>query len=84
MKFNFLSNKINNAQFWKIIKSLSDLLENGMQLKDIRDEIKTDLKFQRDKLINKLQLVSKEEFNVLKKVVEKQDLKIRQLTKKEI
>ena len=50
--------------------------------KDIRDEIKTDLKFQRDKLINKLQLVSKEEFNVLKKVVEKQDLKIRQLTKK--
>ena len=67
----------------KLLKVLSDLLENGMlNSKDIRDEIKTDLKFQRDKLINKLQLVSKEEFNVLKKVVEKQDLKIRQLTKK--
>ena len=54
----------------KLLKSpLSSLLENGMlNSKDIRDEIQTDLKFQRDKLINKLQLVSKDEFEVLKKL----------------
>ena len=52
----------------KLLKVLSDLLENGMlNSKDIKDEIKTDLKFKRDQLINKLQLVSKEEFNVWKK-----------------
>ena len=45
------------------------------------DEIKTDLKFKRDQLINKLQLVSKEEFNVLKRVVEKQSFQIKKLTK---
>ena len=49
--------------------------------KDIKDEIKTDLKFKRDQLINKLQLVSKEEFNVLKRVVEKQSFQIKKLTK---
>ena len=66
----------------KLLKVLSDLLENGMlNSKDIKDEIKTDLKFKRDQLINKLQLVSKEEFNVLKRVVEKQSFQIKKLTK---
>ncbi len=66
----------------KLLKVLSDLLENGMlNSKDIKDEIKTDLKFKRDQLINKLQLVSKDEFNVLKRVVEKQSFQIKKLTK---
>ena len=66
----------------KLLKVLSDLLENGMlNSKDIKDEIKTDLKFKRDQLINKLQLVTKEEFNVLKRVVEKQSFQIKKLTK---
>ena len=66
----------------KLLKILSDLMENGMlNSKDIKDEIKTDLKFKRDQLINKLQLVSKEEFNVLKRVVEKQSFQIKKLTK---
>ena len=66
----------------KLLKVLSDLLENGMlNSKDIKDEIKTDLKFQRDKLINKLQLVSREEFNVLKKIVDKQGVEIKALSK---
>ncbi len=66
----------------KILKTLSDLIENGiLTSKDIKDEISTDLKFKRDKIINKLDLVSKEEFEVLKKIVQKQDLIIKKILK---
>ena len=59
----------------KILKTLSDLLENGfLTSKDIRKEISTELKFGKDKIINKLDLVSREEFEVLKKIVQKQEL----------
>ena len=64
----------------KILKSLSSLIENGLLTsKDIKNEISTDLKFTRDKLINKLDLVSREEFEVLKKIVQKQDTIIKKL-----
>ena len=67
----------------KILKSLSSLIENGiLTSKDIRKEISTDWKFKKDKIINKLELVSREEFEVLKKIVQKQDLLIKKLTKK--
>ena len=74
---------MNNSE--KLLKTLSSLIENGiLSSKDIKNEISTDLKFQRDKLINKLQLVSKEEFNILKKLVQKQELTIKKLLKKKI
>ena len=67
----------------KLLKTLSSLIENGiLTSKDIQKEISTDLKFKRDKLINKLQLVSREEFEVLKKLVQKQELAIKKLSKK--
>ena len=67
----------------KLLKTLSSLIENGiLTSKDIQKEISTDLKFTRDKLINKFQLVSREEFEVLKKLVEKQELAIKKLSKK--
>ena len=67
----------------KLLKTISSLIENGiLTSKDIQKEISTDLKFQKDKLINKLQLVSKEEFLVLKKIVQKQELVIKRLSKK--
>ena len=66
----------------KILKSLSSLIENGiLTSKDIKKEISTDLKFQKDKIISKLQLVSREEFDVLKKIVQKQDTIIKKLSK---
>jgi|TARA_B110000444_G_C18731418_1_gene543485 BMFP domain-containing protein YqiC len=72
---------MNNSE--KLLKTLSSLIENGiLSSKDIKKEISTDLKFQRDKLINKLQLVSREEFNILKKLVQKQELTIKKLLKK--
>ena len=42
----------------KLLKTISSLIENGiLSSKDIKKELSTDLKFTRDKLINKLQLV---------------------------
>ena len=66
----------------KLLKTISSLIENGiLTSKDIKKEISTDLKFKKDKIINKLQLVSREEFEVLKKIVQKQDTVIKKLLK---
>ena len=67
----------------KLLKTLSSLIENGiLTSKDIKKEISNDFKFQRDRLINKFQLVSKEEFQILKKIVQKQEILIKKLLKK--
>ena len=67
----------------KLLKTLSSLIESGiLTSKDIQKEISTDLKFTRDKLVNKFQLVSREEFEVLKKLVQKQELAIKKLSNK--
>ena len=72
---------MNNSE--KLLKVLSSLIENGiLSSKYIKNEISNDLKFTKDKLINKLQLVSREEFEVLKKMTQKQELIIRKLIKK--
>ena len=69
----------------KILKSLSSLIENGiLTSKDIKQAISTDLKFKKDKIINKLDLVSREEFEVLKKIVQKQEAIIKKLSKSKI
>ena len=66
----------------KLFKTLSDLIENGvLTTQDIQKEILNDLKFKKEKIINKLNLVSREEFEVLKKIVQKQDLIIKKLKK---
>ena len=67
----------------KILKTISDLIENGnLTSKDIRKELETDLKFKKDKIINKLDLVSRQEFEILKKIVQKQDTIIKELQRK--
>ena len=64
----------------KILKTISSLIENGiLSSKDLKKEISTDLKFKKDKIINKLELVSRQEFEVLKKIVQKQDTIIKKL-----
>ena len=66
----------------KILKSLSKLIENGiLTSNDIKKEISTNWKFNRDKIVNKFELVSREEFEVLKKLVQKQELAIKKLSK---
>ena len=69
----------------KLLKTLSSLIENGiLTSKDIKKEISTDFKFKRDKLINRLRLVSRDEFEVLKKLVQKQEIVIKKLLKKNL
>ena len=66
----------------KILKSLTSLIENGiLTSKDIKKEISNDLKFTKDKIINNFDLVSREEFEVLKKIVQKQNTIINKLIK---
>ena len=67
----------------KILKTISSLIENGiLTSKDIKKELSTELKFKKDKIINKLQLVSRQEFEVLKKLVQKQNIAIKKLLEK--
>ena len=67
----------------KILKTISNLIEKTiLTSKDVRKELSNDLKFKKDKIIGKLELVSRKEFQVLKKIVEKQEIQIRKLQKK--
>ena len=67
----------------KILKTLSSLLETGiLTANDVKKELITNFKFKKDNIVNKLDLVSREEFEVLKAIVEKQNLKIEKLSKK--
>ena len=68
----------------KFLKMMSDLIENGiLTSKDLKKEISTDFKFKKDKILKKFDLVSREEFEVLKKIVQKQD-RIKKNLKKQI
>ena len=67
----------------KILKTLSDLLETGiLTANDVKKELLTNYKFKKQNIVSKLDLVSREEFEILKKIIEKQDLKINKLIKK--
>tara|TARA_B100001057_G_scaffold495094_1_gene593274 strand:+ start:10 stop:243 length:234 start_codon:yes stop_codon:yes gene_type:complete len=67
----------------KILKTLSSLIETGiLTVNDIKKELMTNFKFKKNDIVGKLDLVSREEFEILKKLVEKQDLKIKKMSKK--
>tara|TARA_B100000700_G_scaffold291043_1_gene349732 strand:- start:43 stop:282 length:240 start_codon:yes stop_codon:yes gene_type:complete len=67
----------------KILKALSSLIENGiLTSKDLKKELFTSLEFRKEELINKLDLVKKEELIILKKIISKQQKEINNLKKK--
>ncbi|MBH90796.1 MAG: hypothetical protein CMG67_01615 [Candidatus Marinimicrobia bacterium] len=71
---------MNNSQ--KIIKMISDFIEAGLiSSQDFKRELSTSLKFQKENIASKLDLVTKEEFKVLKKLIEKQQVQINRLKK---
>jgi len=71
---------MNNSE--KVLKLLSSFVETGiLTSQDAKKELVNNLRFKRDNLIDKLQLVSREEFNILKKVIEKQQKQIDLLKK---
>ena len=67
----------------EFLSLLSDVIKNGvLTTQDLKKEVFTNMQFQKNSLINKFQLVSKEEFNILKKIVQKQQKQIENLLKK--
>ena len=72
---------MNNSE--KILKMVSKLIETGvLTSQDVAKSIITSAKFNKEKIANKLDLVTREEFEVLKKVIEKQQKEILNLKKK--
>ena len=68
-----------------LIDKLAKLIEQGMVTsKDFSDEIKNILKFKQDEIINKLNFVSKDEFEIQKKRLDKIEKKLNELLKKKI
>ena len=65
---------MNNSE--KILKMVSKLIETGVLLQDVAKALLTSAKFNKEKIANKLDLVTREEFDVLKKVIEKQQKEI--------
>ena len=71
---------MNNSE--KLLELITAFIKNGiLTSQDAKKEILTSLKFKKDNIIDKLQLVSREEFEILKKIVQKQDKEIKRLKK---
>ncbi len=71
---------MNNSE--KLLELISEFIKNGiLTSEDVKKEILTSVKFKKDNLFNKLQLVSREEFEILKKIVQKQENEIKKLRK---
>ena len=68
-----------------LIDKIAKLIEQGMVTsKDLGDEIKNILKFKQDEIINKLNFVSKDEFEIQKKRLDKVEKKLNEVLKKKI
>ena len=68
-----------------LIDKIAKLIEQGMVTsKDLGDEIKNILKFKQDEIINKLNFVSKDEFAIQKKRLDKIEKKLNEVLKKKI
>ena len=74
---------MDNSQ--KFLKMLSDFIEAGiLTSQDLKKELLTSIKFKKENLVNNLDLVTREEFTILKKLIEKQQKEIRNLKKNKL
>ena len=72
---------MDNSQ--KILKMISSFIEAGiLTSQDLKKELFTSIKFKKENLASKLDLVTRDEFIVLKKLIEKQQREINNLKKK--
>jgi len=68
-----------------LMDKVAKLIEQGMVTsKDLGDEIKNILKFKQDEIVNKLNFVSKDEFAIQKKRLDKIEKKLNEVLKKKI
>ena len=71
---------MNNSE--KILKMISGFIEAGiLTSQDMKKELSTSMKFQKEHIAGKLDLVTKKEFQILKKLIEKQQKEINKLKK---
>tara|TARA_B100001996_G_scaffold330514_1_gene278732 strand:+ start:123 stop:365 length:243 start_codon:yes stop_codon:yes gene_type:complete len=69
---------MDNSQ--KILKMISGFIEAGiLTSQDLKKELSTSFKFQKENFVGKLDLVTKKEFEILKKLIEKQQKEINKL-----
>ena len=67
----------------KFFRNITELVEKGIfTSKDLKKEIEDIIKFKVESIANKLNLVSREEFEVQKKIIEKLQKDIRKIRKK--
>ena len=72
---------MNNSQ--KILKMISSFIEAGvLTSQDLKKELSTSIKFNKENLANKLDLVTRDESIILKKLIKKQQKEINNLKKK--
>jgi len=56
----------------KFLRNITELIEKGLfTSKDLKKEVEDALKFQVENIANRLNLVSREEFEVQKKIIDK-------------
>ena len=56
----------------KFLRNITELIEKGLYTsKDLKKEVENILKFNADNIKNKLDLVSREEFEIQKRLIEK-------------
>ena len=56
----------------KLLRNITELIEKGLfTSKDLKKEVEDALKFKIESITNKLNLVSREEFEIQKKIIER-------------
>ena len=69
----------------KLLRNITELIEKGLfTSKDLKKEVEELLKFKMEIVANKLNLISREEFDVQKKIIEKLEKKLNTLKFKKI
>jgi len=69
----------------KILRNITELIEKGLfSSKDLKKEVEDSLNLKAQIIANKLNLVSREEFEIQKKMLQKLEKELIKLNKKEI
>ena len=64
----------------KLLRNITELIERGLfTSKNLKKEVEDALKFKVENIANRLNLVSREEFEVQKKIIEKLEKKLNNL-----
>ena len=67
----------------KLLRNITELIEKGLfTTKDLIKEVEDVLKFKLENITNRLNLVSREEFEVQKKIIEKLQKELKKLKAK--